>query len=132
MTFEMEMVWRLLLATALGAAIGYQRERVGKPVGLRTHALISAGAALFTLAGIYAFPGGDTSRIAAGVVTGIGFLGAGAIIRHRDSIVGLTTSASVWAVAAIGVAAGAGMYILSAVTAAIILIILFLPHRHFQ
>ena len=124
------MVLRLLLATVLGAIIGYQRERAGKPAGLRTHILICVGAALFTIASIYGFgTSGDAARVAAGVVAGIGFLGAGAIIRGGEGIVaGLTTAATIWAVAGIGLAAGAGLYIISAVTTAIILIILFLPH----
>jgi putative Mg2+ transporter-C (MgtC) family protein len=127
---EVEMVLRLLLATALGAIIGYQRERKGKPAGLRTHILICVGAALFTVASIYGFGAtGDAARVAAGVVAGIGFIGAGAIIRREGGVVeGLTTAATIWAVAAIGLAAGAGMYIVSAVTTAILLIVLFLPH----
>jgi putative Mg2+ transporter-C (MgtC) family protein len=127
---ELEMVLRLLLAAALGAAIGYQRERAKKPAGLRTHILIAAGAALFTIASTYGFGvEADTSRIAAGVVAGIGFIGAGAIIRREGGIVeGLTTAATIWAVAAIGLAAGAGLYIVSVVTAAVVSIVLFLPH----
>ena len=125
-----DMVLRLLLAAALGAVIGYQRERANKPAGLRTHILISLGSALFTVVSIFGFGDGvDVSRVAAGVVTGIGFLGAGAILHREGGIVeGLTTAATIWAVAAIGLAAGAGLYLLSAVTTAIILIILFLPH----
>jgi len=126
---EVEMILRLLLATALGAAIGYQRERAGKQAGLRTHTLICVGAALFTVASIYGFgAAGDPARIAAGVVAGVGFLGAGAIIRGGEGIVaGLTTAATIWAVAGIGLVAGAGLYLLSAVTTAIVLIVLFLP-----
>ena len=128
---EVEMVLRLLLATALGAAIGYQRERAGKPAGLRTHILICVGAALFTIASIYGFgTAGDSARVAAGVVAGVGFLGAGAIIRGGEGIVaGLTTASTIWAVAGIGLAAGAGLYLVSAVTTAIVLIVLFLPSR---
>jgi putative Mg2+ transporter-C (MgtC) family protein len=127
---ELEMVLRLLLAAALGAAIGYQRERAKKPAGLRTHILIAAGAALFTIASTYGFGiEADPSRVAAGVVAGIGFIGAGAIIRREGGIVeGLTTAATIWAVAAIGLAAGAGLYIVSVVTAAVVSIVLFLPH----
>ena len=129
MSIELEMVLRLLLATALGAIIGYQRERAGKPAGLRTHILICVGAAIFTVTSIYGFGAADTARVAAGVVAGIGFLGAGAIIRGGEGIVaGLTTAATIWAVAGIGLAAGAGLYLVSAVTAAITLIVLFLPH----
>jgi len=128
---EIEMVLRLLLAAALGAVIGYQRERAGKQAGLRTHTLICVGAALFTIASIYGFgAAGDPARIAAGVVAGVGFLGAGAIIRGGEGLVaGLTTAATIWAVAGIGLAAGAGLYLLSAVTTAIVLIVLFLPSR---
>ncbi|GAI35037.1 unnamed protein product, partial [marine sediment metagenome] len=79
MPIELEMVLRLLMATALGAIIGYQRERAGKPVGLRTSVLVCLGAAVFTMASIYGFgAAADPSRVAAGIVVGIGFLGAGA------------------------------------------------------
>jgi len=127
---EVEMILRLLLATALGAIIGYQRERAGKAAGLRTHILICVGAALFTIASLYGFGAtADPARVAAGIVAGIGFLGAGAIIRTGEGIVaGLTTAATIWAVAGIGLAAGAGLYLASAVTTALILIVLFLPH----
>jgi len=130
MPIELEMVLRLLLATALGAIIGYQRERAGKPAGLRTHVLICLGAALFTIASLYAFgASADPARVAAGIVAGIGFLGAGAIIRRDEGLVaGLTTAATIWAVAGIGLAAGAGLYLVSVVTAAIALIVLLLPH----
>lgn len=130
MPIELEMVLRLLMAAALGAIIGYQRERAGKQAGLRTHVLISVGAALFTVASIYGFgAAGDPARVAAGIVAGIGFLGAGAIIRGGEGIVaGLTTAATIWAVAGIGLAAGTGLYLVSAVTTVIVLIILFLPH----
>lgn len=124
------IVLRLLLAAALGGAIGYQRERANKPAGLRTHILICLGATLFTLVSIYAFEGpADPSRVAAGVVTGIGFIGAGAIIFRTSEgyVAGLTTAATVWVVAGIGVAVGSGLYIASAVTTALTLVILFLP-----
>jgi len=128
---ELEMILRLLLAAALGAIIGYQRERAGKAAGLRTHVLICVGAALFTVASLYGFGAAtDPARIAAGVVVGIGFLGGGVIIRRVEEgiVAGLTTAATIWAVAGIGLAAGAGLYLVSAVTAAIILIVLLLPH----
>ncbi len=129
MAIELEMVLRLLLAVALGAIIGYQRERARKSAGLRTHVLICLGAALFTVTSIYGFGGDDTARVAAGVVAGIGFLGAGAIIRGGEGIVaGLTTAATIWAVAGIGLAAGAGLYLVSAVTTLLISIVLLLPH----
>jgi len=126
---ELEMILRLLLAVTLGAIIGYQRERAHNSAGLRTHVLICLGAALFTVTSIYGFGGDDTARVAAGVVAGIGFLGAGAIIRGGEGIVaGLTTAATIWAVAGIGLAAGAGLYLVSAVTTLLISIVLLLPH----
>ena len=130
MPIELEMVLRLLLASAMGAIIGYQRERASKPAGLRTHVLICVGAALFTIASLYAFGAtADPARVAAGIVAGIGFLGAGAIIRRDEGLVaGLTTAATIWAVAGIGLAVGAGLYLISAVTTAIVLIVLLLPH----
>ena len=128
MNTELLMALRFLLAAALGAAIGYQREKSHKPAGLRTHILISAGAALFTLISNYAFPGSDPSRIAAGVVTGIGFIGAGTILHRTRFVEGLTTAASIWAVAAIGMAAGAGMYIISVVATVVVFLVLLLPH----
>jgi len=130
MPVELEMVLRLLISAVLGAVIGYQRERAAKPAGLRTHILICVGAALFTIAGLYGFGDvADPARIAAGIVAGIGFLGAGAIIRRDEGLVaGLTTAATVWAVAAIGLAAGAGLYLVAIVTTVLISIVLFLPH----
>ena len=130
MGIEVEVILRLLLATALGAIIGFQRERAGKPAGLRTHILIGLGAALFTVASIYGFgAASDPARIAAGVLIGVGFLGAGIIMRTGEGIVaGLTTAATIWAVAGIGLAAGAGLYLVSAVATVLILIVLYLPH----
>ena len=130
MPIELEMVLRLIMAAALGAIIGYQRERAAKPAGVRTHVLICAGAALFTIASLYGFGAvADPARVAAGIVAGVGFLGAGAIIRRDEGLVaGLTTAATIWAVAAIGLAVGAGLYLVSAVTTVIILIVLYLPH----
>jgi putative Mg2+ transporter-C (MgtC) family protein len=128
---ELTMVLRLLLSAMLGGIIGYQRERTGKPAGLRTHMLICIGSALFTLVSIYGFEGTvDPSRIAAGVVTGIGFIGAGAIIfRTSDGyIAGLTTAATVWVAAGIGVTVGSGLYIAAVAGTLIVLIVLFIPH----
>jgi len=127
----LEMTLRFLLATALGAGIGYQRERAGKAAGLRTHILVSAGAALFTLVSIYGFGGAvvDISRVASGVVIGIGFIGAGVILRgtREKEVAGLTTAATIWMTAAIGLAAGAGMYLVSVIATAVAVGILLLP-----
>ena len=127
MPVELEMALRILLATALGGVIGYQRERLDKPAGFRTHILIAAGAALFTVVSIMGFESDDTARVAAGIVAGIGFLGAGSIIRRGNHIEGLTTAATIWAVAGIGMAAGAGLYIISVTAAVIFLAVLLLP-----
>lgn len=105
------IVLRLLLAALLGGALGYERERSGKAAGIRTHMLVAIGAALFVLvpqqAGMVV---GDLSRVIQGIVTGVGFLGAGAIIKHasEQSVQGLTTAAGVWMTAAIGIACGLG------------------------
>ena len=127
MPVELEMALRILLATALGGVIGFQRERLDKPAGFRTHILIAAGAALFTVVSIMGFEAGDTARVAAGIVAGIGFLGAGSIIRRGNHVEGLTTAATIWAVAGIGMAAGAGLYIISVTAAVIFLAVLLLP-----
>ena len=131
MSPELEMVLRLLLAVALGTAIGFERERAGKPAGLRTHVLVCIGAALFTVASVYGFgENGDPARVAAGVVAGVGFLGAGTIIRTGEGVLaGLTTASSIWAVAAIGLVAGAGLYILAPVATLVVIGILRLPRR---
>ena len=97
----------------------------GQPAGERTHALVALGATGFALISGSAFPGGDTARVAAGVVTGLGFLGAGMILKKRgEGVQGLTTAAGIWAVGAIGLAIGAGMYLLGITTAALVGLIL--------
>jgi len=125
------MILRFLLAVALGAGIGFQRERAGKAAGVRTHILVSSGAALFTLVSIYGFSGAvvDISRVAAGVVVGIGFIGAGVILRgqREEEVAGLTTAATIWITAAIGLAAGAGMYLVSVIATAVAVGVLLLP-----
>jgi putative Mg2+ transporter-C (MgtC) family protein len=120
---------RLLLAAIFGALIGWQRERAHKPAGFRTHILICMGSALFTVVSIFGFGGSvDPSRVAAGVVTGIGFIGAGVIFRgmRGDQVVGITTAASIWVTAAIGIATGVGLYFIAAgVTVVTFLVLLF-------
>ncbi len=111
----------------LGAVLGIEREVHQKPAGLRTNALIAFGAALFTIiGGQLTSRAGDPSRVASTIVTGIGFLGAGAILRTGQSIHGLTTAATIWVNAAIGMAAGAGEYALATAAAAIALVVLWL------
>ncbi len=125
------LVIRIILSAMLGAIVGVEREIHGCAAGLRTHILVSVGSAVFmitsvVIAPMYSHLGDvDPSRIAANVVTGVGFLGAGAIIRYGASIRGLTTAASIWAVAAIGLAAGAGLYLASGVTTVVVVATLF-------
>jgi len=128
MSQELEMILRLLLAAALGLIIGLQREWKGKPAGVRTLALISMGSAMFSIISEMGFIGGDPSRIASGVVAGIGFLGAGAILHRHGGVEGLTTATAIWASAGIGLAAGAGLYLIAVVATVITLVILFIPH----
>jgi putative Mg2+ transporter-C (MgtC) family protein len=119
------LTWRLLLAAGLGAAIGLEREYRQKPAGLRTNILIAVGSALFTIISIALARGGGTpDRITAQIVTGIGFLGGGAIIRSGSSVHGMTTAATIWINAAIGMAAGAGEYRLATVATVLTLVVL--------
>ena len=124
------MLIRLVMAVLLGALGGYERERQGKPAGLRTHAMVALGAALFTVVSLYGFgTTADTSRVAAMIVSGIGFLGAGAILHERGGVQGLTTAASLWVTAAIGIAVGVGMILMSLATAALVFAVLrFAPN----
>jgi putative Mg2+ transporter-C (MgtC) family protein len=125
----LDMVIRLLIAAFLGGAMGYEREQADKPAGLRTNILVCVGAALFTIASTHGFGGlSDPARVAAGIVVGIGFIGAGTIIRREAGVVtGLTTAATIWVVAGVGLAVGCGLYILAVVTAAITFLTLRLP-----
>jgi putative Mg2+ transporter-C (MgtC) family protein len=130
--FHWPLFVRIALAVALGTLVGYEREHEGKPAGMRTHGMVALGAALFTVVSIYGFGGaGDPARIAAQIVTGVGFLGAGAILHQRGSIRGLTTAASLWVTAAIGTTVGAGMYAISIETSALVFLLLrFGPRPH--
>lgn len=122
---EAELVLRLVLAAALGYLIGLERLFKGQSAGERTHALVSLGAAAFAILSVQAFAGGDMTRIASGVVTGLGFLGAGMILKEsQHRIHGLTTAAGVWAVGAVGLAIGTGAYLLGIITAILVLLIL--------
>jgi putative Mg2+ transporter-C (MgtC) family protein len=124
LTLQLDLAVRMLVAAAFGAAIGLEREIHEHPAGMRTHLLVSLGSAIFTVLSVYGFEGVgqgnvsptvDPTRIAAQVVSGIGFLGAGAILKYGTSIRGLTTAASLWTAAAIGMAAGAGEWLIAAI-----------------
>jgi putative Mg2+ transporter-C (MgtC) family protein len=127
LNLQLELAMRLFVAAAFGAVVGIERERRSHPAGMRTHLLVSVGSAAFTVLSIEAFkaPGADPGRIAAQIVTGIGFLGAGAILKDRGSIKGLTTAASLWVVAAIGMASGAGAYGVAVATTVIVIVSLW-------
>ena len=116
-----DLMLRLLVALALGAIVGLERERQERAAGLRTVTMVSLGSCLFTIIGAYGFANTDPSRVAAQIVTGIGFLGAGTIFLRKDLVRGLTTAATIWAVAAIGMAAGTARYFEAAFTTLLIL-----------
>lgn len=122
---SLELIGRLALALALGAVLGLERETRHKTAGLRTHSLVALGAALFTISGAYAVvgPQNDPSRVAAQVVTGIGFIGAGAMIRSGFTVTGITTAATLWMAAAFGIAAAMGLYLVSIVAGAMALVV---------
>lgn len=125
--FWLECLLRILLATVLGFALGIERQLRLKVAGIRTHVVVAAGAALFTIVSFYGFTGADTARIAAQVVSGIGFIGAGMILHRQNAVLGLTSAAGIWLTAAIAMAAGAGLYYISlGATVLIICIQLFL------
>jgi putative Mg2+ transporter-C (MgtC) family protein len=134
---QIDILGRLVLSAMLGGLIGLERELHAHPAGTRTHLLVSLGAATFTVLSIFAFdlpPGSngatptDPSRVAAQVVSGIGFLGAGAILKYGSTIKGLTTAASLWASAAIGMAAGAGSWVVAVGGSMIIMVSLWPLH----
>jgi putative Mg2+ transporter-C (MgtC) family protein len=124
-----EVAIRLAVAVVLGAALGWDRERWNKPAGIRTHMLVSLGSATFTILGFevgqhYSYGGFDPTRVLQGVVGGIGFLGAGAILQNRGQVSGITTAASVWVAGALGAAAGVGAYVLAMIATALAFAIL--------
>jgi putative Mg2+ transporter-C (MgtC) family protein len=124
-SFSQEVA-RLLLAAVLGGLIGFERQIKRRPAGLRTNMLICFGAALFTLLSgeLASAFGGDKTRIASQIIPGIGFIGAGSILRDRGSVTGLTTAATIFAVASVGMACGGGMYLLAIVSTVLIVLCL--------
>jgi putative Mg2+ transporter-C (MgtC) family protein len=132
-----EIAFRLVLAVVLGGVVGFERERQNRPAGFRTHILVCVGSALVMLVSVYGFTGElahigdgvDPSRIAAQVVAGVGFLGAGTILRHGNTITGLTTAASLWIVSGIGLAVGIGFYLGAVLTTLMVLVSLMMLLR---
>ena len=120
--FDLETLFRLLLAIGLGALIGFERELKHRPAGFRTHMLVSLGSAIFAVTSLTFDI--EPSRIAAAIVTGIGFLGAGAIIAHKGHVKGITSAATLWVVAGIGLAVGIGEYYISIISAIAVFLIL--------
>ncbi len=132
MAIETEIIIKLLLSAGLGMLIGLERQLHKKPAGLRTHSLVALGACLFTIIGLSLTDGqGDLSRVIQGVITGIGFIGAGIIFQARDRVKGLTTAAEIWSLASIGILVGLGYYTISIVAAILILVIL-VPFKWFE
>jgi putative Mg2+ transporter-C (MgtC) family protein len=124
---EVEALLRVLIAGFVAGLIGLEREMEGKPAGIRTYGLVGMGAAIFTTGGILVFGAGEpASRVAAQIVTGIGFIGAGTILHLRGGVVGLTTAAGLWVSAALGLVIGGGQYILGVGSAVALLAVLFL------
>ena len=122
---QMAMVVKLMLAASLGAVIGYEREKQARPAGLRTHVLVAMGACVFAMLAFAAYVGtGNEGIMASSIVIGIGFMGAGTIVRYRDKIFGLTTAASLWLTASIGVAVATGFYLLAIAATIIALLVL--------
>ena len=122
------MAGRAMLAALLGALIGWEREQHGREAGIRTYAAVSLGACVFGLISSHVSTGSDPTRIAAGVVTGVGFLGAGVILREQGRIAGLTTAATIWATSSVGLAIAFGMYVLGALTTLITFALLAVHH----
>lgn len=128
----LDVMIRVVLALVLGFAIGFERKMRFKEAGVRTHTIVCIGSCLYMVISMFAFEGADTSRVAAQIVTGIGFLGAGMIFYHKEMVHGLTTAAGIWATAAIGMAAGAGWYIVSLVATILIILLQCIMHTNFS
>ena len=128
--FELGLVIPLLVATLLGFVIGFERMKRSKEAGIRTHTIVCVGAALMMIVSKYAFGSeADSARVAAQIVAGVGFLGAGIIVYKKNSVHGLTTAAGVWATAGIGMACGGGLWLIAVVATVILILIQWFLHR---
>lgn len=138
-SYYVDIIIRVLISVILGFAIGFERELTSKFAGLRTHILVCVGSCIFTILSIFVFPTvsadgnpvafGDPARIAAQVLTGIGFIGGGTVLRHGSSVFGLTTAATLWTTASVGMAAGCGSLILAGIATVITLFVLILVRK---
>lgn len=128
----LELVFRMIIALIAGFAIGFERKMRFKEAGIRTHTIVCVGSCLFMIISKYGFTGADSARVAAQIVSGIGFIGAGMIFYHKEMIHGLTTAAGIWATAAVGMAAGAGMYVICTIACVIIILIQCIMHLNFK
>ena len=126
---QVETLFLVFFAAILSMIIGLDRERRDRPAGLRTHMLVGVGACLYTILSMHAFPGGDPGRVASQILPGIGFLGAGAILKQRRDVMGLTTAASVWSTAAVGMAVGTGAWLLALSATLVIWVILVMVSK---
>ncbi len=134
MNIELEFIARLILGFILSGFVGLEREVSLKPAGLRTHILVGLSSTLLTILSIDAFPGSDPARVTAAIIIGMGFVGAGTILKTGERVIGLTTAATLWTVVSIGVATGVGYYLLAIVVTALGFLVLKLsiferPHR---
>lgn len=125
---EALMALRVLIAAALGSFVGWEREQHGREAGIRTYGAVALGACVFALIATHITGGNNPHVVAAGVVTGVGFLGAGVIMKDKGSIVGLTTAATLWATASVGLAVGYGMYTLGLLVSFILFTLLSIHH----
>lgn len=126
----LQCVWglQIILTLIFGFAIGFERKMRFKEAGIRTHTIVCVGACIYMLVSKYGFEGADTARVAAQIVSGIGFIGAGMIFYHKQVVHGLTTAAGIWATAAIGMAVGAGLFIIAVISTAIIILVQCVMH----
>jgi len=124
MNFELEFVARLILGFILSGLVGLEREVSLKPAGLRTHVLVGLSSTLLTILSINAFPGADSSRLAAAIIIGMGFVGAGTILKTGEKVIGLTTATTLWTVVSIGIATGVGYYLLAIVVTTLAFLVL--------